>query len=325
MASTLSAAFIAVLGVLSILLFSQRIGGLTLLSAVLVSILPPAAFQFLKNRKLRKMESEFPDFLADLAESKQGGMTLLDAFQSASNNDYGPLNTQIDRIHRELSWGIPFPEVLQRFSKRMSESTVIQESISIIIQSYKSGGDIGETISSVSDDSAKLRDLAKNKDAKLQQQLFIMYLIFFLFIGIVMGIYTMLSELLGLGTTEGGAITGLSDVVGSESGGPTNFCNGNIAAAQPLCTTSKLFGFLPSNITAGEVSLSSEYASNYGYGRMAYYKALLFVVVMVQGILNSLLAGQIREGSLSAGVKHAVIMLPIGIIVYISVVGNAGI
>ncbi|GEM_PF-381870 len=320
------AAFVAIIGIVILLVGSQRIGGLVLLSSILLGILPYGVFSFLKNRKISKIEKQFPDFLSDLAESKRGGMTLLKAFESARENDYGELDAQIERIYHELSWGIPFPEVMQRFSRRMSDSVVIQESVSIIIQSFKSGGDITGTISSVADDSARLRKVVKNKNAQLQQQLFIMYVIFFLFIGITIGIYTMLAQLLGLGSTEDGAISGISDVIGGSSGGgPTNFCNGEIAAAQPFCITSKIFGFVPANISSGQVSLSSEYAVNHAYGRMAYYKALLFVMMVVQGILTALVAGQIKEGSPSAGIKHAIVMLPIAFIAFISIVGNAGI
>jgi archaellum biogenesis protein FlaJ (TadC family) len=326
------AAFVAILGIFILLTGSQRLGGLVILFSLVVGIMPYGIFSYLKNRKVRKIEKEFPDFLSDLAESKRGGMTLLKAFESARENDYGELDPQIARIYHELSWGIPFPEVMQRFSRRMSDSVVIQESVSIIIQSFKSGGDITGTIESVADDSARLRRVVKNKNAQLQQQLFIMYVIFFLFIGITIGIYQMLAQLLGLGTPEEGAITGIEDVIGGggsggsqSSGGPTNFCNGQIAAAQPFCLTSKIFGFVPENISSGEVALSSQYATKFSYGRMAYYKALLFVMMIIQGILTALVAGQIKEGSPSAGIKHAIIMLPIAFIAFISIVGNAGI
>jgi len=317
--------FVAILGMVLFLSVSQRFGGLTILLSLVIGIMPYGLMNFLKTRAINDMESEFPEFLNDLAESKRGGMTLLKAFESAMENDYGRLDSQIERIYHELSWGIPFPEVMQRFSDRMDESTVIQESISIIIQSFESGGDITGTIESVSDDAGRLRNLVENKDSQLQQQLFIMYVIFFLFIGITIGIYTMLAQLLGLGTTDDGAITGISEIIGGDGGGPTNFCNGQIGSAKPFCTTSKIFGFVPANISSGEVSLTSEYASNHAYGRMAYYKALLFTMLMVQGVLTALVAGQIKEGSPSAGIKHAIVMLPIAFIAYVSYVGNAGI
>jgi archaellum biogenesis protein FlaJ (TadC family) len=326
LASVGAGGFVGVFGLVAFLSISQRLGGLILLSGILVGVLPYGLMSFLKNRAVRKMENQFPEFLNDLAESKRGGMTLLKAFESAKENDYGKLNPQIERVYNELSWGIPFPEVMERFSRRMSDSAVIQESISIIIQSFKSGGNITDTIESVADDSARLRTVIQNKDAQLQQQLFIMYVIFFLFIGITVGIYTMLSKLLGLGSTEEGAISGISSVLGGEgSGGPTNFCNGRILAAKPFCAISKVFGFVPANISSGEVTLTSTYARNYAYGRMAYYKALLFTMLMIQGVMTALVAGQIKEGSPSAGIKHALIMLPIAFIAYISYVGSAGI
>jgi len=58
---------------------------------------------------------------------------------------------------------------------------------------------------------------------------------------------------------------------------------------------------------------------------MAYYKALLFTMLMIQGVLTALVAGQIKEGSPSAGIKHAIVMLPIAFIAYVSYVGSAGI
>lgn len=321
------AGLIAIIGLLMFLSVSSRIGGIMLMLAIVVAVMPYGIVSYLKNRTMSKMEDEFPEFLGDLAESKRGGMTLLKAFESAKENDYGKLDPQVERIHNELSWGIPFPEVMERFSKRMEGSPVIQESISIIIQSFKSGGDVTETIESVAEDSARLRQVLQEKDAQLQQQLFIMYVIFFLFIGITIGIYSMLAQLLGLGSTDAGAISGISEVIGDSGGGGggTNFCNGDILAAQPFCTTSKVFGFVPANITSGEVSLASEYAENHAYGRMAYYKSLLFTMLMIQGILTALVAGQIKEGSPSAGIKHAIIMMPIAFFAYITYVGGAGI
>ncbi len=318
--------FTVLMGLFLFLTVSQRVGGLILICGILAGVLPYGLFSFLKSRAVKQMENQFPEFLSDLAESKRGGMNLVRAFESATENDYGRMNSEIERIYNELSWGIPFPEVMERFNKRLKDSAVIQESISIIIQSFRSGGDITATIESVADDAARLRKVLQEKDAQLQQQLFIMYVIFFLFIGITIGIYTMLEQLLGLGTVEEGAIEGISGVIGEEdAGGPTNFCSGEILAARPICTTSQIFGFVPANISSGEVAFTSAYAEDHAYGQMAYYKGLLFLMLMIQGVSTAAVAGQIKEGTPSAGLKHAVIMLPIAFVAYITVVGGAGI
>lgn len=317
--SIATAGVIIVVGVFLYMSISDRIGGMLMILGLLVGVLPYGILSFLKNRAVREMEDQFPVFLKDLAESKRGGMTIMRAFESSRQSDYGRLNREVRKVHQEMSWGIPFPEVMERFSRRMKDSAVIQESLSIIIQSFESGGNITQTIESVADDSGKLRDVIQEKDAKLRQQLVIMYVIYFLFIGITIGIYVMLAELLGLGSPDPGALAGISQVIGGSGGGSVNFCSGAYQAAAPFCSISKIFGFVP------DMSLTSETALQYSYGRMAYYKALLFTMLMVQGGCTAAVAGQVGEGSPSAGVKHALIMMPMAFIAYMVVVAPAGV
>ncbi len=287
-----------------------------------MGILPYSIISFLKNRAIREMEDQFPSFLKDLAESKRGGMTILQAFGSARDTDYGRLNSEIEKIHNELTWGIPFPRVMERFSKRMKDSAVIQESVSILLQSFKSGGNITKTIEAIGEDASKLKETIQKKDSKIKQQVFIMYIIYFLFIGITIGIYVMLAQLLGLGDPGGGALDGIEDdFLGEGQQEAVNFCSGEIIAATPLCETAKLFGFVPSEVT----DFTSEFAVEHNYGNMAYYKSLLFWMLMIQGVATGAVAGQISEGSPSAGVKHALIMLPVAFIVFMYAVGLAGV
>lgn len=320
--SAISGGSVFIIGFLMYMLGLIRIGGSLSLLGIVIGIIPYGLINFIKNRQVRDMERQFPSFLNDLAESKRGGMTILDAFESATDTDYGRLNNEIDKVYEQLTWGIPFPSVMNRFSKRMDASPVIQESLSIIIQGFQSGGNITETIDSVADNASNLREVIKDKRANIKQQLVIMYVIYFLFIGITIGIYVMLSQLLGLGSQEAGALSGIGEVLGGGgSSGPTNFCGQDILAAEPFCSTAKIFGFIPTNIT----TLSSEYATSYAYGKMAYYKSLLFIMLMIQGICTAAVSGQISEGSPSAGIKHAIIMMPISFLAFMFVVRPMGV
>lgn len=299
----------------------RQMGGSLVILGLIVGALPYGVISFLKNRAIREVEDQFPSFLQDLAESKRGGMTIIQAFESAKETDYGRLNNEIEQIHNELTWGIPFPEVMERFSRRMSDSAVIQESVSILLQSFRSGGNITKTIESIAEDSANLKEVIQKKNAQTKQQILIMYVIFFLFIGITIGIYMMLGQLLGLGQAGEGALQNV-DFLG-DSGGITNYCGGQIIFAEPLCTISEIFGFVPDQAAAE--GLGSEYAEEYKYGQMAYYKGLLFAMLMIQGICTGAVAGQIGEGSPSAGIKHAMVMLPIAFTVFMYMVGLAGV
>ena len=317
---------ITILGMFLYISGAIQLGGSLLILGVISAVLPYGVISFLKNRAIRGMEDQFPSFLNDLAESKRGGMTILKAFESARDTDYGRLNGEIQKVHNQLTWGIPFPDVMERFSQRMSASPVIQESLSIIIQSFESGGNITDTVDSVADNASQLKKVFQNKRAQLKQQLFIMYIIYFLFIGITIGIYVMLSQLLGLGTQEAGALEGIGEVLGGGgsgggASGPTNFCGRDILAAEPFCSTAKIFGFIPGNIT----DLGGTYATNFAYGKMAYYKSLLFTMLMIQGACTAAVSGQISEGSPSAGVKHAIIMMPIAFIAFMLIVRPMGV
>lgn len=308
------------LGLITYIIISPQSGGSLLILGLIVSILPYGVISFLKNRAIKEVEEQFPTFLKDLAESKRGGMTLLQALESSKETDYGRLNKEIEQIHDELTWGIPLPKVMKRFSRRMDDSPVIQESISILLQSFKSGGDITKTIESIAEDSSQLRETIRQKDATIKQQILIMYIIYFLFVGITVGIYMMLGELLGLGDPNEGALQN-TEFLGGSGGGATNYCSGEIIYAEPLCTISQIFGFVPGNIT----DLGSTYSETYKYGQMAYYKALLFTMLMIQGLCTGAVSGQIESGTPSAGIKHALVMIPIAFVSFMYLVGLAGV
>ncbi|MFP4038186.1 MAG: type II secretion system F family protein [Candidatus Nanohaloarchaea archaeon] len=307
------------LGMIVYSYISVQNGGLMMILGLLISILPYGIVSFLRNRAISEMERQFPAFLKDLAESKRGGMTVLRSFESAKETDYGRLNQEIEKVHNQLSWGIPFPEVMERFSRRVEDSPVIQESLSIILQSYRSGGNITETIESVADNATMLREVIREKKSALKQQLVIMYVIYFLFIGITVGVYFLMQQLLGLGSPEPGTIENVGQLLGGE-GGATNFCSGEIGYADPFCGIAQVFGFVPGNIT----DLGSGAAEEMAYGQMAYYKSVLFAMLMIQGASSAAVAGQISEGSPSAGIKHALIMLPVAFAVYMYLIRPMG-
>jgi flagellar protein FlaJ len=304
-------------GIALLLLGQARLGGTTLIAGFILGVLPYGIISFLKNRAVNEVERQFPTFLNDLAESKRGGQTFIQALESSRDSDYGRLSPEIEKIYNEMTWGVPFPDVMERFSRRMNDSKVVQESLTILLQSFRSGGNITATIDSIADDAADLRAILQKKNSQVKQQVIIMYVIYFLFVGITIGIYVMMSQLLGLGTTESGALSQAEFLGGS--GGTSNFCNGEVLAAEPFCVNAKVFGFVPSNVT----SYTSDYATRYSYGQTAYYKSLMFVMLMIQGVSTGAVAGQVSEGTPTAGVKHALVMLPLAFVGFLLTVGLA--
>ena len=264
----------------------KPIGGGLFLASLVLAFTPYGLYSYFESKKYKDMERQFPAFLRNLSEALKSGMSLPQSFQNASDTDYGRLNEEIDLSAKQLSWDIPFPEVMNRLKKRVNESRLISNSISIIMQSYESGGDIAKTLDSIARNISDIKEAEKERNATLMQQVYIIYAIYFLFVGIVIALYRILQPLLNIG--GGGFI-----------GGSPNFCT-TVAAVKPLCNLCPVLG-LHASATA----------------KLCYYKALFILMLMVQGVFSGLVAGEIGSGDVSSGVKHALIMVPTGVVAYI--------
>ena len=62
-------------------------------------------YEYLRLRKVRKIDARFPDFVRDLAESRRAGMTFTRAIMHASTGNYGVLTEEIKKIAQQISWG----------------------------------------------------------------------------------------------------------------------------------------------------------------------------------------------------------------------------
>jgi len=269
----------------------QSIGGSLIVAGIIIGAVPPGLYSYLETKKYQAMESEFPAFLRNLSESIKSGMSLPQAFQNASRTDYGRLNKEIRIASDQLSWGIPFPEVMERFQNRVEGSGLITRSVSVIMQSYEAGGDVAETMDAIARDASKIKEAERERRAVLMQQVVIIYVIYLIFVGILIALYKILVPLLNI---EGG---------GGFMGSPPNFCN---SLAAPICGLCEPLGLgSPSN-------------------KLCYYKSIFFLMVMVEGVFNALVAGEIETGEIGAGVKHALIMVPVGFVLYVGAMNLIG-
>ncbi len=277
-----------------IYIFAPAVGAGLFLASLVGLLLPYGLYTYFQDKKFEEMEKKWPSFLRNLSEALKSGMSLPQAFQNAAQTDYGKLNEVIEVSAKQLSWDIPFPEVMDRLEKRMSRSRLIGNSISIIMQSYESGGDIARTMDSVSMNLTSIKEAEKEKDATLMQQVYIMYAIYYLFVGIVIALYRILEPLLDMG--GGGEFLGES----------TNFCL-EIGLLGPLCSLCPVIG--------GTDPTS----------QMCYYQALFFIMLIVQGLFTALVAGEIGTGKVTGGVKHALVMVPSGVIIYVVLMAVMGV
>lgn len=278
----------AILIVIGIVVFrgnTAMIGNFMLLGIV-IGIIPYVLLTYFEFQKTRVIEDQLPLFLLDLAETQKAGMGLPDALKTVSKTDYGKLSIEIKKMNDQLSWGVPLQEVLERFSKRMKKSNVIRRVIGIINEAYNSGGDVVRTMQSVAEDIVTIKETEKERQNMMFQHVMVMYAIYFIFIGIIVGLSKTLIPMLEMNADT--AVTG----------GLLSFqdpCLECVGGGGLYCISCVIYGFVCRMFSLGA-------------GSSCYYNALFLIMAVVQGIFTGLVAGQIGENSVIAGIKHSLIM-----------------
>ncbi len=267
---------------------------------IVVLLVPISLVRVLKYRKFKAYEKVFPIFLRDVAESLQSGSTISNSIQQCEKVDYGSFTIEVKKMSNQLSWNIPVDKVLESFSSRVKHSKILSRSITIIRQAEKSGGNVSESMESLAENIQSLRDVQEEKSILLNQQMLIMYAIFFIFLGISVAILRFLIPLFETPSNVGGFVL---------QGFNENPCQACISSSDFGCfgctsmfAVSTVFDFGAKEQTA------------------TYYRALFFSMIVIQGFFSGLIAGQISSDSLSAGIKHSFAMLLIGIFIFVLII-----
>ena len=244
-------------------LFFREISGLfssILLLAVIMFIVPIVVVRYYYNWRIKSLEDYFPQFVRDLAESIKAGMTLPQAVDSISTNDYGNLSSHVKKLNAQLEWGIPFDKAFMNFA-RGTRSKLISRISSTIIQSHEFGGNLIDILESISKTAIEIERLREERKLYMHSQLITGYVIFFVFLVVVIG----LEKYLVPSLTQA-SVTELTQPVTSQ--------------------------------------VSEE------------YKTLFRNLTIIQGFFAGLVIGKLSEGSMSAGIKHSLFLIIIGIVIY---------
>lgn len=229
--------------------------------AGIMAVVPIALMRYSEIAKIRALEDSFPQFMRDLVESVRAGMDLPLAIDSVSTNDYGKLNPFIKRLNAQLQWGIPFDKAFLKFT-RGTKSTLIGRIGSTIIESHRFGGNLTDVFEAISTTTVEIERLREERKLYINSQLMSGYIIFFVFLGVIIGLQKFLVPTL-------------------------------------------------SNISVKELSLGQS------AGLMAdEYKSIFRNLIILQGLFAGLVIGKMSEGSVSAGIKHSLFLLIIGIVAF---------
>ncbi len=259
------------------------LGNMIMLSTFIL-LSPMLLIRYKKYRGLKEMEEKYPTFLRNLIESLRAGLSFPKSIVAAGKIQYGPLSNEIKKMVNQISWGVPLDKILEQFAERIKSSKKMYFSTKIIKESYLSGGDVVSTMESVAESQSLLIDAEKERGSLLNQYVVLMYVIAFIFILIVVSLNKLMIPIFASSqqVEEFGMVN------------PCNVCTGT------ECSICGLF-------RATSRGLFIEDPTSIG----AYYTSLFFFMAIIQAIFSGMIAGEISESSIIAGLRHSLILASI--------------
>jgi flagellar protein FlaJ len=292
---------LGLISIVSLIFFKVEIFLEILIIGSIIIVTAYSVYRFIQFRKIKAYEEEFPNFLRDLAQTQYTGSTLIQGFEQLTKIDYGPLSREIKKINDQLSWNIPLENALENFRKKMKKSKTISRSVAIIIQAYKSGSKVEDIMDSLATNIEQITSVQKEKRTLMGQQVTMLYAIFIIFLVISIALIKFLVPMIQSQSSEGVAnFAGIANI-------NPNPCASCINVNDFSCIGCKIFFSISSIFGFGDPSSPA-----------AYYKSVFLSMIIIQGFLGGLIAGQIGSDSVVAGVKHSLIMVVVGLVIFLS-------
>ena len=157
---------------------------------MMISLIPLTYFYEKKNRRERKIATEMPDFLKKLASTNETGMTLTQSLNLIANSNFGTLNTEVQKVHKDLQWGTDVNTALKRLGNDLRTNTSTKV-ITLITKAASSSGDIKDVLNIAASDARINEQIRKERSDGMLIYVVIIFLSFVVFIYCV---YTLTSS-----------------------------------------------------------------------------------------------------------------------------------
>lgn len=233
--------------------------------AIIVILAPFVVFYEAGRKKINRTLRLTPIFLNKLASANESGMPIYRAIAMIAKTDTSPLRKEIEKIKSDLEWGVSLNDALVRFANRLRVFELTR-TITLLNEALKSTGNVTEVLMISARDASNAELLRRERFSNMFMYVVIIYISFFVFIGIVYIITTTFLSTLAESAAkvaEGGAQLGMLRGIDIE-----------------------------------------------------IYKNIFMHAAVFQGLFAGMVAGAMGEGSISAGVKHSLLMLVIAYVLF---------
>ncbi|SEO35846.1 flagellar protein FlaJ [Halogranum amylolyticum] len=171
-----------------------------------------------RKRRLRTMEAAVPDFLDRMASVNEAGVTVVQSLQRVARSDLGGLTPEVERAWRDVRWGADAETALRRMAARTSSPTVAR-AVTLVTNAMRATDDVAPVLRIAADEAQASWRLRRERRTEMVTYLLVIYISFFVFLGIVAALsVSFLPAVEATQTVGGGSATG-SLPTGSVFGG----------------------------------------------------------------------------------------------------------
>jgi flagellar protein FlaJ len=248
------------------------------LSEALIIVLATYAVVYeIRKRQARSIEVAVPDFLDRFASVNDAGMTIIEGFRRVKNSDLGALTPELKRTWRDIRWGSDAGSALKRMDRRI-ESPLVTRAVTLSTNAMETSDDIAPVLEIAADEARSSQALNRQRKQAMLTYMIVIYISFFVFLGIIAALV-------------------VSFIPAIEEVARETIQNTPDAAQNAGAGLGLLGGMQDLNISG--------------------YETLFFHITLVQAICSGLVAGQLGQGTLRDGVKHATILLIIAYVAFL--------
>lgn len=128
------------------------------LMAALVVIAPRIFFQYLKQKRLERFETQLVDALEVMADSVKSGQSLIQAVEMVSLHMFPPISQEFGLMVKEYQLGVPVDRVILNVRERIPSKNLNLATSALIVNREK-GGNLPQTLRTISDSIREIHRL----------------------------------------------------------------------------------------------------------------------------------------------------------------------
>jgi flagellar protein FlaJ len=151
--------------------------------AVLVAIIPSAVLDYLNQKWVNAVEKQMPMLVRGVSESQETGVTIIKALEKVVEDKMvgKPLSDEVRKLTVQMSWGTSFEGALTKFKERIG-SPIVSRFCALVLEASRSGGQIKKVFTGTSGFMEEMKELDEDTDAQMRPYIIIIYAAFMVFL-----------------------------------------------------------------------------------------------------------------------------------------------